>query len=190
VTAETDNTRRVRRRRKAVAIAFGVVCVIAILWECFLTMFSDSPWHVEDLRQCTRIEIEYQPSALEYLEFFATNPGLLSQDEREYLQSLKTSTLTDQQLIRSIAGALSRLSYSVVAAGRPDKQAYIKVRGYRDDACVASFDMYDSKFLVTDDGRTFELHTWLDLSGCVPELNSLRLRRGCAQRLLVPFPVT
>jgi hypothetical protein len=184
VAAEADKPKRTTARRKVAVFGVGTVCAVGLLWFCLTAHLDFSPWGASNLWTCTRIEIEYQPSALEYFEILAANPPLLSPEEREHLQSLKTSTVSDTIAIKLIAHALSRASYSVVAEPKADKRAYIEVRGYRGDECMASFGMYDHRFLVTDDGRTFDLQPGLDIVSSILELNSFCKRSDCAERLL------
>jgi hypothetical protein len=184
MAAETDNTKGTTTPWKVTVLGIVVICAIGVLWLYSVAVPDTSPWRASNLRDCTRVEIEYQPSALEYFEVLAANPGLLSLAEREYLQSLQKSTLTDRQMIRWVASWRSRASYSELAEPKAEKRAYIKIRGYRDDECMASFGMYNHRYLVTDDGETFYPREWLDVVSCVLELNSFRMRDACAQRLL------
>jgi hypothetical protein len=151
----------------------------------YLLATSDhlSPY-ASQLRRCTRIEIEYQPSALENFQILAAHRGLLSPDEREYLQSLKTSIMSERQGIESVADFLSsRKSYPVRSMGEPGR-AYLEIQGYRDAERMVSFRIYFGRLLVTDDGQAFDLLTWPEVPSALPELNAFYARSVCAQKLL------
>lgn len=189
MTTEDNNPRDMTRSRKVlVACASLAVCVVAVLGVYFLATADSIPSYVpkyaSELRLCRRVEIEYQPSALEYFEVLAANPGLLSSEEREHLQSLKMSVTSDPLRIKLMADVLSQMPQSVAARRKPDKPACLKVRGYREGACTLSFETYDHRFVVTDDGQTFEPLVRPDVASCLPELNSFPPRSICAQRLL------
>ena len=61
-----------------------------------------------DLAECTRIEIEYQPSIQQ--EFFG-NSGLLNREEKQYVSSLKAIVLIDSNDIKVLADEVASAEY-------------------------------------------------------------------------------
>jgi hypothetical protein len=169
--------------RKVVISGLAAVCVLGVLGVYLLATSDHLPSYAPQLRLCTRIEIEYQPSALENFQILAKHPGLLNPDEREYLRSLKTSVIGQREGIESVADFLSsRKSYPVRSMREPGR-AYLEIQGYRDAERMVSFRIYFGRLLVTDDGQVFDLLTWPEVPSSLPDLSLFHARSGCAYRL-------
>ena len=90
---------------------FIVLCLLllAILLFCSGCNRDESP---PDLSSCTRIEIQYTRSALDYfLPASGVQRSILSPEEREYIQSLTLFTVKDQERIKAFAHDVSLGSY-------------------------------------------------------------------------------
>jgi hypothetical protein len=172
------------RSRKIVTAGLLAVCAIGVLWVYWPAPSSGLASYASKLKLCTRVELEYRTSALENFEVLATHPGLLSPDERAYLQSLKISVVSDPAAIERVADTLSWTSCSPVAEKKPEKPPSLTIRGYRDGQGLVSLGVYDRKLLITDDGQTFELRTWPEVPSALQELSGFYARGICAQNLL------
>jgi hypothetical protein len=60
-----------------------------------------------DLTRCTRMEVQYNPSTLEYF-FVDDEVGLLSAEELKYVRSLRTVVIEDAQIIHAISCEIRR----------------------------------------------------------------------------------
>lgn len=144
---------------------------------------------VPALRQSTRLEIEYHPSASAYFPTFTRNPGLLDSAEREYLQSLRRASIDDRKSIERLADCLRSGSYSRESPADETTRTS-DVGCYRDDEHLSSFVYHDHRFgwfIVTDDGRSFEFDARVSgqwITSLVRELKPFDSRGDCAERLM------
>lgn len=145
--------------------------------------FSSQP---PDLSDCTKLEIRYYPSTLEY---FLPNPKLtsvLSEEEKTYVESLKVLTISHEERIDSLAAQISQGSYD----GRCPRRTYsynrpVQVVCYRGDERLTSFTKIID-LIVAEDGRRFRYPKGLpDLEIIEPaEMRPFRLRFACADHML------
>lgn len=85
----------------AVVVIPGVICLYQII--------SGKPSEPAppDLSQYTRIEIQYEPSILEYCFGGADEKSLLAADEEQYLGSLRSFVTEDPEDIKALAHDLT-----------------------------------------------------------------------------------
>ncbi len=117
-----------------------------------------------DLTPCTRIEIQYQPSMLEYFFPYAGQQSLLSPAEKEYLQSLKAFVSKDQKHLKALAHEVSSLSFIGTKRGTITAPRMAHIACYRDDKRLASFTTYLSEW-GGNFMRTGEMHRFRCLGG-------------------------
>jgi len=136
-----------------------------------------------DLATCTRIELHYTRGALNH--FFPSSSirnTILSADEREYVQSCDSWTVTDQDLIKTFARDLSQGVYRRKERGFTP--GGVGIVGYCGSERVASFTAYP-KCIITEDKKEFEYPLGSpDLKILEPpRVGVLRLRWECALHL-------
>ena len=134
-----------------------------------------------DLKTCTRIEIRYKPSALEYVFPFAINQGLLSREEIEYLQSERTFVIEDQNILKSFANKMIRFipSHGIV---RENTIAHFDC--YHDNGQVTSFKMYGDDVVETEEKKRLSYYPSFVSAGMLaPEIQKLEYRVQCAVNL-------
>jgi hypothetical protein len=134
----------------------------------------------ENLRACTKLEIRYIPSALEYFFPFAINQNLLSHEEIEYLQSEQTFVIEDQNIIRSFAKEITNGSpfYGIV---NESKIAHLDC--YNNDH-LTSFTMYGDLILEAEEKlHLLKQEDPLIIGMFPPEIQKLQYRVQCAINL-------
>lgn len=141
-----------------------------------------------DLSRCTRVEIQYQPSMLEYFFPYAGQQSLLSTVEKEYLQSLKAFVSKDQKHLKALAHEVSSLSFIGTKRGTITAPRMAHIACYRDDKRLASFTTYlsewGSSFMRTEEMHRFSYTGGLrSLKVITLQIQSFELRLKCADKL-------
>jgi hypothetical protein len=139
-----------------------------------------------DLSRCTHLEIQCHPQIVRWFSFFENDPNFLSASEMEYLQSLEKLVIDDKKNIEALALQLNSGIYEgVVGLERPIPLKYfLSIVFYRNDERIASIDMYDSDFIVTENGNKFDYDRGLpDLLSLAQQIRPLMLRRLCGLNL-------
>jgi len=171
------------RTTVVVLIMTGFLLSVVSILLLIRSHVSPSP-RPPDLRDCTRIEFVYQQSVMEYFDTLAAHSGLLDSRERQFLQSLEQVTVHDSTIIRSLANNVRSGQYSRTGGGMTRKKHPVKVNCYSNDKRVASFTLYDSVFIVTDEGRRFDYDGFPEISSFAPQLNPFVVRMCCARMLI------
>ena len=141
-----------------------------------------------DLSRCTRVEIQYQPSMLEYFFPYAGQKSLLSPAEKEYLQSLKAVVVKDQKYIKTFAREVSSLSFAGTKRGTVTAPRMAHIACYRDDKSLTSFTIYLSEW-GSSFMRTEEMHRFWCIGGLrslnilTAQIQPFELRVKCADKL-------
>ena len=173
---------------------FIVLCLLllAILLFCSGCNRDESP---PDLSSCTRIEIQYTRSALDYfLPASGVQRSILSPEEREYIQSLTLFTVKDQERIKAFAHDVSLGSYD----GRK-RIAYnelpVEISCYRNNEHIISFSLFKD-LIVTENWDHFRYPRGKDLPNLEifepPEIRPFKLRYRCGlnmQRIYTAGPL-
>lgn len=137
-----------------------------------------------DLTGCTRIEFRFLPSALTYCFPTGGSETILNPDELQYLTSLETLVMEDQEVIKALARHFSR--------GRYRRGSYGQYFGVADAICMTCYrggkpavSFEDrGRLLGTEGGRWFEYDQPHGLLGqLAPQVEALRLRSSCAYTL-------
>jgi hypothetical protein len=143
-----------------------------------------------DLRDCTRFEIRYPRSTLEYfLPDTGLQRSLLSPDERRYIESIEFFTIDDPERIKAFAHDVSLGSYEGGLWGRVfDADPVVSVISYRDNQHVASFTVLGN-LIITEDKRVFAYPTGLpDVKTIEPaEMQPFKLRFRCGLNMQTTY---
>lgn len=133
-----------------------------------------------ELHSCTRTEITYEPSMLQYFFPSVSQQRLLSSEEKQYLQSEKTITVDDRDLLRLLATGVDAGEYGGIAAAG----ASARVICFQDDKQSTSFTVYNDRSIRTEDGRCFSyLYELPSLREITPQVQCFELRLQCAANL-------
>jgi len=135
-----------------------------------------------DLSTCTRVEIRYQPSMLEYFFPYASQQSLLSSQEKEYLQSEKSIVVDNLEDIKILAGEVSKQKISI--GGIVCERSNAKVVCYRNNETITSFTVYDDTSIETEQNQRIKYRRVLQsLKNITPNVQPLELRMQCAANL-------
>jgi hypothetical protein len=136
------------------------------------------------LHECTRLEIEFLPSAAKYFLSPQDLQNLLNSAEREVLVSFTKVVCEDQESIKAFADDLRSGCYWGSWEGQPAMRNRVRITYYQDAQRVGSFTIFDTD-VKTEDGHTFRYgggFPHFDL--LMPEvIRPLLLRGACAGKL-------
>lgn len=132
------------------------------------------------LGECTRIEIRFEPSMLDYFFACASEQDLISGAEKAYLRSERTAVLDDPNRVSRFATEASRCGLGGIVA----ESGTARVVGYRNNKPFASFTLHQRGELETDDRRRF----YYDIPGfnmgpLIPQVRPFEMRIQCARNL-------
>ncbi len=135
-----------------------------------------------DLSPCTRVEIQYQPSMLEYFFPYAGQQSLLNPEEKKYLQSEKLTVVDDPEDLKDLANEVSKQINSI--GGIVCERSNAKVVCYRDDERLTSLTVYDDTTIETERKQRIKYRRVLQsLRKLTPHIQPLELRMQCAANL-------
>jgi hypothetical protein len=100
-----------------------------------------------DIPLCTRIEIEFRPSMLEYYFPYAGQQNLLSASEQQTLRSLRSLIVDDQDQAHAFVNDINEMA---IIDGVVRQRSLAHVVCYRGDELLTSFDVFDDNCIVTD----------------------------------------
>ncbi|MCL5279542.1 MAG: hypothetical protein M1376_06515 [Planctomycetes bacterium] len=169
----------------AVVIVFFVLlpCIVPILYA---QPAKDPPDLGYELSRCTRVEIQFEPSTLEYFFPGDDERSLLNADECKALQDLRVIVSNSEEDIKYIALhdlMMVRGTYIGPAKGAIAIKNTIHLTGYKDDERLISFRVIGTT-LRTDDGYDFEYPRRLPhLRLLTPQVWPFALRFGCMANL-------
>lgn len=170
-------------------ITMYILYIISLLLLVILLFCSgcDRDESPPDLSSCTRIEIRYTRSTLDYfLSGSSVQRSILSPEEKEYIQSLTLFTVKDQERIKVFAHDVSLGSYD----GRKKRVAYnelpVEISCYRNNEHMISFSLFKD-LIVTEDWRHFRYPRGKDLPNLEifepPEIRPFKLRYRCGSNM-------
>jgi len=157
------------------------LCVIALCTGCiYYIPFSSPP----DLSTCTSLEIQYDPSTLAYFVRCSNPQNLLTPAEKNYIQSLKTFVVDDQDRINAFAKDVKLGSYRFHLWARIPYWGPVYVDCYRNKKHVAFFGVFGDH-IITKDRAWFQYPWGLPNLHIIepPEMRPFRLRARCALNL-------
>ncbi len=133
-----------------------------------------------DLAWWSRVDIQYEPSMLEYFFPYPGQQSLLSREERQYVSSLKTAVLTDRELLTDLAYEIRNASPSNVVAG----PVMAHVTCYRDSERLTFFTVYNNTHIETEEKRWFRYRPGLQsFKTPAPEVRPFQMRVQCGSNL-------
>ena len=134
-----------------------------------------------DLSRCTRVEIQYQPSMLDYFFPYAAKRSLLSPKETQCLRSIRTIVVHDQECILAFAHDVSKGSRGGIVTER--NMAHVVC--YHDGELLKSFTVYNNESIVTDGKRFMYPEGLPSLKRLTLQIKPYELRAECAHNLRV-----
>lgn len=134
-----------------------------------------------DLSWCTRITIHYFPSTREY--FFPGYSHSFSQEELDYLETIKVVVIDDAETIKGFAHDVGRSVYDGPASNSL-LQSHIAVFDcYRDGEQIADFHII-SGLIQTSDGDAFEFKSErTDWRKMRPHVWAMEMRVSCRSKI-------
>jgi hypothetical protein len=130
---------------------------------------------------CTRVEIEYRPSMLEYFFPYKGQQSLLSPAEKQYLQSANTIVVQDRE---DLMAFVNNVNKGIPTDGIVCERAMAQVVCYHDDEYLTSFPIYDDYSVVIDFRDRFMYYDGFpSLRTLTPQIQPLELRIQCAANL-------
>lgn len=134
------------------------------------------------LASCTKVEIRYQPSMLEYFFPFAFQQSLLSPMELEYLQAEKTLVLEGAQDIKVFAEDIGRLS-RCVGGVLFRYRSHVDVACYHDGKPTQSFPIYNDDVVIIEREELVCPEGFPSLKTLTAQIEAIDLRMRCAANL-------
>jgi hypothetical protein len=134
--------------------------------------------HPPDLSPCTRVEIQYQPSMLEYFFPYSSQQSLLSPSEKEYLQSLRTIVVQNPDNLKVLADDINKTTQ---ISGLVRQRSVAHMVCYRNDEYVLSCPIYNYVSIVTEGRYRFHCPDgFQSLRLLTPQIQPIDLRIKCA----------
>jgi len=140
-----------------------------------------------DLSECTRVELRFQPSLIEYCIPHIRNNNLLSPEEIESVNSLEPIVVNHKKRINVLAHDVEQAVYSGPVEGLPAFRGSINVVCYHNDERLTSFSMIGYG-IMTQDRHWFKCDKiFASLAKLAPHLESVlrpfELRVDCGRHL-------
>lgn len=143
-----------------------------------------------NLTSCTRLEIDYQPSIVAYFFPFAGQRALLSPPEKDYLESHRMVSVTDQNSLAIFANDIGQGRHQALTT----EGAKAHVVCFENDKRLISLDLYHGVAATDDDDVFYGVRSyvhdrrswvtgWPDLERITPEIQPFALRIQCARNL-------
>jgi len=141
------------------------------------------PRFSSDLTACTRIEVSYQPSALDFFFPHADQQTVLTTAEREYLGALRSVTVKDRTALHAFKDDIGKATRQAIVVG----ESKACVDCYAGDIRISTLEVRRNS-VITERKEPFyfsESRTERrpDLTRLMPQLQPLVLRVHCADNL-------
>jgi len=141
---------------------------------------AEGPFPAPSFGRCTRADIQYTPSALEFFFPHASQQDLLSSPEKEYLRTQKTLLVEDHEYLGAFIEEMATGFQCEVVP----ENATANVVLYRDDECLTSLLVYDNVSIETQDKQRFRYSDGLrSMRQFTPQIRPFDLRLECADHL-------
>lgn len=138
--------------------------------------------YLPDLTRCTRAEIQYQPSMLEYFFPYPSQQSLLSPTEIKYLRSGNTIVVQDQKDLMTFVNNIK--NGIPTSGGIVRERTTAQVVCYHDDEPPTYFPIYNDHSVVVDLKDQFGYHDGFpSLRTLTPQIEAFELRIQCAANL-------
>jgi hypothetical protein len=152
--------------------------------------FRNIRYELPDLIACTKIEIKYQPSMLEYFFPYTFQQSLMSPEELKYLQSNRSLVLDDITKSRAFDNDMNKEKGELLKGKRTILYSTIlRYRSYVDFTCrydnkpQISFLLYNDNRIRIDDYLLSFPEGFPSLKMLTPRIQALDLRMRCAANL-------
>ena len=137
-----------------------------------------------DLTICNRLEIQYEPSILEYFYPYESEQHLLNKEEADYLRSQKNVVIESAGSISDFANELKQAKKTV--GGIVPEKSKANVIGYNDSSRVVSFIVYDETTVETEKKQRINYYNGLQsLRKLTHPIQPLELRRQCTSNMKI-----
>lgn len=137
-----------------------------------------------DLSDCTRIEIRYLPSLLEYGFRGARRKSVLNPIELAHIRSLDPIVVEQKERVEGFAQSINQGVYHDTSESVPGVADVANVICYRGDERTASFVFKRGPFIRFGDGKWFAYgNTHLELFENATDIRPLVQRADCADNL-------
>ena len=134
-----------------------------------------------DINNCSRLEILYQPSALEYFFPYLNERELLSVEEISYMQSLQKIVVNNQEHIKAFANEVKEEG---LPGGIYNEKSTAHVTCYSDNKRLTSFTIYDDRAIITDKEQCIRYSLGLSsLRKLTTQIEPFQLRLECGDNL-------
>jgi hypothetical protein len=147
-------------------------------------MISVSQPSPPDLSKCTRVEIQFKPSTLDWV--CSNEQSVLSGEERTYLSSLNTLVADDPEAIKDLAAVVRRATYDDTLEGSSPGAMSIKnsvvFACYQQKEHLTTFTWQWNEMICSGHWFKFEGHG-PPLSVLAPQIQAFRLRCSCVLHL-------
>jgi hypothetical protein len=144
--------------------------------EEFDTKLLLSKYKIPDLNNCTRIEIQYEPSMLDYFYPLKTQQALLSTKEKEYLETLK-----DLRVIKSQINPKNN-EYAISGTISPSSRADLIC--YEENDQIKMFTIYNESTIENNQQQRIYFNKGLTcLRSQTMEIQPFEKRLMCAANL-------
>lgn len=180
MTYNTNHSRKVISSNRRRVFALIALCATVIFALPFCYRWIRGFWP-PDLSGCTRIEIRYDPSALDYFLPGARHTNILNQAEKTYLESFETFVVNDGERIKAFAHDLSLGTYNGRARGSLFYRPAVYVTCYRNKKHLVSFGVF-GRTVITEYKGMFKYPIGLPNVEIIepPEMQPFKLRHDCA----------
>jgi len=139
-------------------------------------------YNIPDLTTCTQVEIQCEPSMLEYFYPYQSQQSLLSREEIEYLRSEKSVVLEDSKRINEFANEIRQEKHG--KGGIVYEKSKAHVICYRDGRPVTSFIVYDNSSIEIRQKQRIKYYSSLQsLKTFTSQIQPFELRMQCAANL-------
>jgi hypothetical protein len=134
-----------------------------------------------DLKLCTRVEIQYQPSMLDYFFPYSGQQGLISSEEKEHLQAIETIVVENKDNLKTL---VEDINQGRGASGIVRQHTMAQVIGYHNNKHLMSFSIYNDNSVIIDGMYRFEWPNGLQsLRMLTTHIHPIDLRVQCAANL-------
>jgi len=137
-----------------------------------------------DLTTCNRLEIQYEPSILEYFYPYKSEQNLLNKEEADYLRSQKNVVIETANSISDFANELKQAKQTV--GGIVSENSKAKVIGYHDNRRITSFIVYDNTTVQTEINQRIRYFNELQsLRTSAHQIQPFELRMQCTANMKI-----
>jgi len=136
-----------------------------------------------DLTSCTKVEIQFQPSMLDYYFPYAVQQSLLSPEEIQYLKNVRTIALEDTEDLKAIINDIGNGTPTIGGITRQRSMAYIVC--YDGSEQMMSFPIYNNLHSLVVNGMYLFTRNegFQSLKVVTPQIQLIELRVRCAANL-------